>query len=437
MSLIRDETKNVNLMKYLPEFLTKDKSFKATADVLGNEHNQLKLSILDVCAQFFISTATWGLSDWERIYAVVPPSGADYELRRAMIMAKIMAYPSVTVKKIQQIANLYVKDKPNGECVTVREINEKSEFVLNIPLNEKVYIGKMKEAVIDIKPAHLLLFCVIMPEIQLKLNGSGGIVESTEDNSYTEFIKYKTFDFAGLNAPGKVIINKNTKTTTITRKNSVFTKNILNQNQAVEALNSDNRKENKMSKTDTTTIIEKSLKPIYSLNHLGSLEKMQVDVGHDVERIEKQFIGGTLGQYKITVEKTEKKDTKISTEKYFSGKLLNGEKEGVLNTGKLVRQQKTETGINVIKTKKIIANAFVMNSHSGLNNIKSKQITTIVHICDYQTLKHWKGANVLNCARRTEKTKEIYHEIITKGKKFNPQKGFLLNSKARLGYIAI
>ena len=63
-------TYKVDVLRYLPKFLKNDGSFKATEDSLSEEHEKQRLLIIDICKQLFVESATWGLSDWERVYGI-------------------------------------------------------------------------------------------------------------------------------------------------------------------------------------------------------------------------------------------------------------------------------------------------------------------------------------------------------------------------------
>ena len=55
----------VNLLRYLPPFLSKSTEFKDVEDVLSLEHENYRLKLIEIAQQFFLETSTWGLADWE------------------------------------------------------------------------------------------------------------------------------------------------------------------------------------------------------------------------------------------------------------------------------------------------------------------------------------------------------------------------------------
>ncbi|WP_437795561.1 hypothetical protein [Mitsuokella multacida] len=55
----------VDLSRYLPQFLAEDSHMKASLDTLSWEHEKVRQAVIDVAKQFFVESATWGLSLWE------------------------------------------------------------------------------------------------------------------------------------------------------------------------------------------------------------------------------------------------------------------------------------------------------------------------------------------------------------------------------------
>ena len=63
----------VDVLRYLPDFLAEDKSFKHVQDGLSKEHEQLRLRLAKLADQLFIPTAgEEGISSWERVIGLIP-----------------------------------------------------------------------------------------------------------------------------------------------------------------------------------------------------------------------------------------------------------------------------------------------------------------------------------------------------------------------------
>jgi len=139
---------SVDVMRYLPQFLAEERSVQ---DALSREHENLRLRIADVARQFFIETATWGLSSWERIYAVNPPAGADYALRRALVKAKMLGTGVMTVETIKHLCNAFL-DKQDAE---IDELPEPGTFYL-ITHSRMDYLNELIKVLSEMSPAHLV-----------------------------------------------------------------------------------------------------------------------------------------------------------------------------------------------------------------------------------------------------------------------------------------
>ena len=141
----------VDVLRYLPHFLAKDPEFKKIQDALSWEHENLRLRLMDVSRQFYIETATWGLSSWERIYQTNPPTGAGYVLRRALVKAKMLGTGVMTVETIKHLCNAFL-DKQDAE---IDELPEPGTFYL-ITHSGMAYLNEIIRVLSEMSPAHLL-----------------------------------------------------------------------------------------------------------------------------------------------------------------------------------------------------------------------------------------------------------------------------------------
>lgn len=140
-----------NLKKHLPEFAVVD--FDSEFEVEDAEHDKLRAQALDVFNQFFIDTATWGLSKWENIYGITDGSG-DYDVRRARVKAKMRGAQLVTVDFMKNLvadfctpeASVLIKEYPDEYC-----------FEIVIRGGRLLSSEDMSKAVHIYKPAHLAI----------------------------------------------------------------------------------------------------------------------------------------------------------------------------------------------------------------------------------------------------------------------------------------
>lgn len=142
---------SVDVMRYLPRFLAKDPEFLKIQNALSWEHENLRLRLMDISRQFYIETATWGLSSWERIYEVTPPPGAGYELRRALVKAKMLGAGVMTVEAIKPLVNPFLH-RPDAE---IDELPTPGTFWVVIPSGTD-HMGEIRHALAEMSPAHLI-----------------------------------------------------------------------------------------------------------------------------------------------------------------------------------------------------------------------------------------------------------------------------------------
>lgn len=144
----------VNLLRYLPKKLAKDIGFKNTLDICSNQHEKMRLKLMDIARQFFVSTATWGLNDWERVLAIPTVWSESYEVRRNRILLKLQGCQTSSLPFINALLNRYVMDS-SGKIL---EHNETYTFEIIVDV-DKVYDWKAMIEAIDVyKPAHLEMY---------------------------------------------------------------------------------------------------------------------------------------------------------------------------------------------------------------------------------------------------------------------------------------
>lgn len=107
-SFIRDD--KVNLSKYLPAFLTKDPEFVAKLAAESAAHEEVRQNLDDILKQFFVTTATWGLDDWEDFLGITTDTNKTVDARRQAIIQKINGNNVVTLEFLTRLVNMYVAD---------------------------------------------------------------------------------------------------------------------------------------------------------------------------------------------------------------------------------------------------------------------------------------------------------------------------------------
>nr|DAF51921.1 MAG TPA: tail protein [Siphoviridae sp. ctOb14] len=141
-----------NLMKYLPWYYQNSRVMKEIQDSISKEFGALTYFVKDLEKQFFIDTATWGLSIYERELGLKTNLSLTYEERREIIQAKLRGRGTTTKVMIKNTAEAF-----SGGEVDVKEYPEEYRFVIQfigikgIPRNMEGFIDMLE----TIKPAHL------------------------------------------------------------------------------------------------------------------------------------------------------------------------------------------------------------------------------------------------------------------------------------------
>lgn len=141
-------TYKVDVLRYLPKFLSKDGTFKATQDSLSEEHEKQRLLIIDICKQLFVESATWGLDDWERVYEL-QNKHLSIDQRRNLLLVKMRGAQTITEEKLQEIINLVY---PPQNAV-VKENTGANTFKVIIDTIDA--LDEIRRVVEIYKPAHL------------------------------------------------------------------------------------------------------------------------------------------------------------------------------------------------------------------------------------------------------------------------------------------
>lgn len=146
---------STNILRYLPAFVSKtSNTFKTIGDSQSAEHDHLKEYMLDVYKQFFISTATWGLTLWEKDLFLPIIENDSYENRRLRIWNKLQAKQTSTLQFMTDLLNNYVSTK-DGKITELYDT-----YTLKFEVQEGTIDNwtDLLNAINQWKPAHLAYF---------------------------------------------------------------------------------------------------------------------------------------------------------------------------------------------------------------------------------------------------------------------------------------
>ena len=141
------------MLTYLPRYYENSRVMRAILQAQGAELDKLRQALDEVLAQFFVDTATWGLSIWEQMLGLPPADDETIEERRDRIKSKIRGYGTATIRTIKKVAESYDKG-----IIDVAEDFSKYTVIrfvdtTGIPSN----IEDLKKIVRELVPAHLAI----------------------------------------------------------------------------------------------------------------------------------------------------------------------------------------------------------------------------------------------------------------------------------------
>lgn len=142
----------MSLIEQLPSFYANSKYVKNIMECDEKELNLLIEALKDLRNQFYINTATWGLTFYEQDLGIEVNINKPFEERREAIKAKMRGQGTTTMQMIKDTAMAFT----NGE-IDIIEQYENYHFIIKfistkgIPQN----IEDFKSMINTIKPAHL------------------------------------------------------------------------------------------------------------------------------------------------------------------------------------------------------------------------------------------------------------------------------------------
>ena len=145
---------NRKLIDYVPPYydeLLESTELLAAEDA---EFARLNASIDDLLLQFNVSTATWGLREWERICGITTDASKAIGERRSNVKARLRGYGIVTVEHIKTVADGYYGGQTDIiERYADYTIVVKFTSSYGIPTN----LTDLQDVLREIIPAHLAI----------------------------------------------------------------------------------------------------------------------------------------------------------------------------------------------------------------------------------------------------------------------------------------
>ena len=147
----------------LPRFYDDAPEAAAIMRASAEEVEDTRFKARELLAQFSAITATWGLSDWERVLELPPRPNSSAEARRMRILAKLRGTQPATIANMLAIINAHVPDK----TASIVELPEPGVFDVVIPMQDLLTFSDLRSDVYTYKPAHLKVLYRLIDEIVL------------------------------------------------------------------------------------------------------------------------------------------------------------------------------------------------------------------------------------------------------------------------------
>lgn len=171
-----------SMLAYLPKYYDGSRIVGNILDVEGAEMAALNAETADVLEQFYVDTATWGLTNWERICGIATDELKPVDQRRSVIKSKLRGVGTVNAAMIKNVAEAY--DNGTVEVVENNAMYTVSiTFVSNygVPAN----LSDIQAALREILPAHLAINFVFTYMTWAALNTHAFTWGSLTTNNYT------------------------------------------------------------------------------------------------------------------------------------------------------------------------------------------------------------------------------------------------------------
>ena len=140
----------MSLINKLPSFYDND-IVKPIQNALNIEADSINSSVEDTLNQFFVSSATYGLDNWEKMLGI-SKNNFDIQTRRENIKAKMRSRGTTSIDVIKNICEAY----SNGEVDVIVNHSDYSfviKFVGSIGIPQA--FEELDKTIENIKPCHL------------------------------------------------------------------------------------------------------------------------------------------------------------------------------------------------------------------------------------------------------------------------------------------
>lgn len=145
---------NRKLIDYVPNYYDELLESREILSAEDAELTRLNASIDDLLLQFNVSSATWGLQEWERICGITTDISKTLGERRSNVKARLRGAGVVSIEHIKNVADGYYGGETEiTEKFTDYTIVVKFTSSYGIPSN----LNDLQDILREIIPAHLAI----------------------------------------------------------------------------------------------------------------------------------------------------------------------------------------------------------------------------------------------------------------------------------------
>lgn len=101
--------REVNIQNYQPPLVRKQREMEYITSAENPEFEQI-YELLDIAMkdQFVVTATEIGISRWEKILKIKPPSGSTLEQRRAAVLARLLSRMPINLEVVRQVVETYL-----------------------------------------------------------------------------------------------------------------------------------------------------------------------------------------------------------------------------------------------------------------------------------------------------------------------------------------
>lgn len=150
--LVTTSRVGLEMLSYLPGYYENSRVILADMHAKGAELDDLHQALNETLDQFFVRTATWGLSQWEEELGITVDLSKPLDQRRSVVESKLRGAGKFTGRLVKNVAESFhgggvdVTFQPEQWSFTVKFVD-----TIGIPPN----LDDLKAALEEIKPAHM------------------------------------------------------------------------------------------------------------------------------------------------------------------------------------------------------------------------------------------------------------------------------------------